>query len=263
MSSIKLPVVELFHSIQGEGIYTGVPSIFLRVTGCNLRCVFKDSICDTSYTSFKAEKPIFRDLDEIADAIHELHVRYPNTNHLVISGGEPMLYKEGIIALLDGLSYLNFNVTIETNGTMGVLEDMNGNFPYVTLYSVSPKLSTSVDYGCKFLTPEQRDRHAESRIKYDKLAEYYNSKFSSKSMVQLKFVYSGDASVAEIKQIIEQLNEEYHCEIQPKDILLMPEGANKEQLEMNSLACAEVCMREGWGFCDRLHIRIWNDKKGV
>lgn len=260
---MKLPVVELFHSIQGEGIYTGVPSIFLRVTGCNLRCVFKNSICDTSYTSFKAEKPIFADLDELEDEIRSMKAKYMNTTHLVLTGGETMLYKEGIKELLDRIKDLNFNVTIETNGTMGVLEDMNGNFPYVTLYSVSPKLSTSVDYGCKFLTPEQRDRHDESRIKYDKLAEYYNSKFSSKSMVQLKFVYSGEASVAEIKQIIERLNGEYHCEIQPKDILLMPEGANKEQLEMNSLACAEVCMREGWGFCDRLHIRIWNDKKGV
>ena len=260
---MKLPVVELFHSVQGEGIYTGVPSIFLRVTGCNLRCVFKNSICDTSYTSFKAEKPIFADLDEIADAIYALHTKYPNTKHLVITGGEPMLYKEGIIELLDGISYLNFHVTVETNGTLGIIEELNGDFNYIDLYSVSPKLSTSVDYECKFLTPEQRDRHAESRIKYDKLAEYYNSKFSSKSMVQLKFVYSGDASVLEIKQIIERLNGEYHCEIQPKDILLMPEGANKEQLETNSLACAEVCMREGWGFCDRLHIRIWNDKKGV
>lgn len=258
---MKLPVVELFHSIQGEGIYTGVPSIFLRVTGCNLRCVFKNSICDTSYTSFKAEKPIFADLDEIADAIYALHVKYPNTKHLVITGGEPMLYKEGIVELLDGISYLNFHVTVETNGTLGIIEELNGDFNYIDLYSVSPKLSTSVDKEFKFVSRIKAAQHNKIRLNYEKLAEYFNH--PNRSQTQLKFVYSGEASVAEIKQIIERLNGEYHCEIQPKDILLMPEGANKEQLEMNSLACAEVCMREGWGFCDRLHIRIWNDKKGV
>ena len=261
MNSIKLPVIELFHSIQGEGIHTGVPSIFLRVTGCNLRCVFKDSICDTSYTSFKPAKPIFADLDEIEDEIRSMKAKYINTTHLVLTGGETMLYKEGIKELLDRIKDLNFYVTVETNGTLGVVDGLLGDFPYVNLYSVSPKLSTSVDYDCKFLTPAQRDKHAETRICYDSLKEYFNSVYRAE--VQLKFVYSGESSVYEICSIVNKLNEVYKCNITPDQILLMPEGATQDQLEANSLACAEECIKRGWRFCDRLHIRIWNDKKCV
>lgn len=258
---MKLPVIELFHSIQGEGIHTGVPSIFLRVTGCNLRCVFKDSICDTSYTSFKPGKPIFRDLDELEDEIRSMKAKYMNTTHLVITGGEPMLYKEGIKELLERIKDLNFYVTVETNGTLGVIEGLLRDFSYVNLYSVSPKLSTSVDYECKFLTPRQRDSHAETRINYSQLAEYFKSVYRAE--VQLKFVYSGEASLYEVDSIINKLNEKYDCGITNDMILLMPEGATQEQLEANSLECAEVCIKKGYRFCDRLHIRIWNDKKCV
>lgn len=259
---MKLPVVELFHSIQGEGIYTGEPSIFLRVTGCNLRCVFKDSICDTSYTSFKPKKSIFADITEIADAIMRIKLSFPNTRHLVITGGEPMLYKEGIVELLKQIEFFKFIVTVETNGTLGVIEELKEDgFGMVDLYSVSPKLSTSVDATCKFLTPEQRDAHAEKRINYDKLAEYFTSLYTG--CTQLKFVYSGRDSIVEIKNIIDILNRDYNCRITPDQILLMPEGANREQLEMNSIPCVKVCISEGWRFCDRTHIRIWNDKKGV
>lgn len=258
---MNLPVIELFHSIQGEGIWTGEPSIFVRVTGCNLRCVFKDSICDTSYTSFNPEKPIFADMDQLEFAIGTLKAQYPNTKHLVITGGEPMLYKDGIMELLDRISYLDFYVTVETNGTKGIIRKLKDDFGYVNLYSISPKLSTSVDATCKFLTPAQRDRHAEQRINYPSLSEYFNSPYTGE--VQLKFVYSGESSVLEIKNIINELNTKWKCNIANDQILLMPEGATKDQLEANSLACVEVCMKEGWRFCDRLHIRIWNDKKCV
>ena len=258
---MKLPVIELFHSIQGEGIHTGVPSIFLRVTGCNLRCVFKDSICDTSYTSFKPEKPIFADMDELEDEIRSIKAKYQRTSHLVLTGGETMLYKEGIKELLDRIKDLNFYVTVETNGTLGVIEGLQGDFPYINLYSVSPKLSTSVDYECKFLTPRQRDNHAETRINYLQLTEYFKSVYRAE--VQLKFVYSDEASLFEVDSIINKLNEQYDCGITNDMILLMPEGATQEQLESKSLECAEVCIKRGYRFCDRLHIRIWNDKKCV
>ena len=258
---IGLPVVELFHSIQGEGVYAGVPSIFVRVTGCNLRCVFKDSICDTSYTSFNPEKPIFRDLDELATAIHELSLKFPKTKHLVITGGEPMLYKEGIMALLDGISYLDFHVTVETNGTLGIIEDLDGDFNYIDLYSVSPKLSTSVDKERKFLTRARAARHDKARINYESLADFFIH--PNRSQVQLKFVYSGKDSVKEIKKIIMHLVEDFKCEITADDVLLMPEGVTTEQLKQNQEECAIVCMENGWRFCDRLHIRIWEDKKCV
>jgi 7-carboxy-7-deazaguanine synthase len=259
----KLPIIELFHSIQGEGEFSGVPSIFIRVTGCNLRCVFKNSICDTEYTSFNPGKPIFADMDELEDAIRSIKNQYPNTNHLVITGGEPMLYKQGIKELLARLRDLYFVVTMETNGTLGIIEELFDDFNYINLYSVSPKLSTSVDKNGFFLNKEKIEQHNKTRIQFDKLAQFFTH--PHRSDVQLKFVYSGEESVKEIKEIIEILNckEDFNCNIKPYHIMLMPEGTTTEQLKNNQEECANVCIREGWRFCDRLHIRIWEDKKGV
>jgi 7-carboxy-7-deazaguanine synthase len=261
----KLPVVEIFHSIQGEGMYTGSPSIFVRVTGCNLRCVFGNSICDTSYTSFNPEKSKYNSIDDVVREIEVIKEQYPNTNDLVITGGEPMLYKEGVKELLSKLSQYGFRTTMETNGTLGDLEyDNHESNTWINLYSVSPKLSTSVDKYCKFIGSELRDRHDKTRINYSKLSRYCMvSNWSEDISVQFKFVYTDEESVSEIKTILNVLENEYDCDLDNVKILLMPEGTTKEQLDVSSQKCVEVCLREGWTFCDRLHIRIWDDKKCV
>lgn len=271
-----LPVVEIFHSIQGEGKYTGCPSIFIRVTGCNLRCVFKDTICDTSYTSFNPEKPIYKDIRDVYNEAIRLFAQYPHTRHIVLTGGEPLLYREDIkrlIELLDDYDELiEFVYTIETNGTLPPIKTwmskaLNGCYyeHSIDLHSVSPKLSTSVDHECKYLTKEQRDRHNYTRINLHSLSRFaYLCLPSSNSDVQFKFVYSNEDSVKEIKELIteiERVNDQ-RINISSK-ISLMPEGTTNDKLNDIQLECVEVCRREGWRFCDRLHIRIWGDKRKV
>src|SRR4051795_4605464 len=121
--SVKLS--EIFYSIQGEGSLIGIPSVFVRATGCNLRCVW----CDTPYTSWQPEGE-----DWTLDAIMERVASY-SASHVVVTGGEPMIAPE-ILTLTSALRKAGLHITIETAGTV--------YHPVACdLMSVSPKLKTS------------------------------------------------------------------------------------------------------------------------
>ena len=281
MSSKKFPVLEVFTSIQGEGIYTGVPSVFVRVAGCNLRCVFGNSRCDTPYSSFELEKPIASTVDEVLKLVGAELEKNCNVRHLVLTGGEPMLYREAIKEFYEKLILdWSIELTIETNGSLPALEmwstkadtDYDLEYDYwVDLWSVSPKLSTSVDKQCKYLTEAQAKDHDMKRINIKNLASYMRDHIDvqrsgiSGSRIQFKFVYSGEESVKEIRDIVEMVADELDVSVNyvNEHVLLMPEGTTNDQLNNIAQECAEVCIREGWQFCDRLHIRIWGDKRGV
>lgn len=280
MAVQKFPVLEMFCSIQGEGKWTGKPSIFIRVAGCNLRCVFGNSRCDTPYSSFELEKPQWDTVYSVADAFMKLYEQNPNVKHIVFTGGEPMLYKEQIKLFIELIckDTNGFYYTVETNGTLPAIEPWDdSDYGYwIDLWSISPKLSTSVDHNCKFLTEAQRDNHNKTRINYDNLASYIiatkkaiveNEDFENdvNPSYQLKFVYSGEDSVGEIKDILTNLSNEHNIDFDDLNnhVMLMPEGTTNDQLKDIQQECAKVCIREGWQFCDRLHIRLWNDKRGV
>lgn len=280
MSKPKLPIIELFTSIQGEGMYAGAPSVFVRVTGCNLRCVFKDSICDTPYSSFNPEKPKFT----VEDVAKEF-IDHPMVNHLVITGGEPTLYDldgfiEDLHNILDkevgkGRSY-SLVTTLETNGTNEISKRLLFD---LGLISVSPKLSTSCvpeeeikrmeELGTKAngATPEQLRNHNKNRINIKVLTDMVDA-FAD---VQLKFVYSGPESEKEILELRENIvNEIFHRNPQQLDdirefvndcIWLMPEGIDSEKLSETAKEAVEVCIRNGWHYTDRLHIRIWGNER--
>ena len=296
MSKPKLPIIELFTSIQGEGLYAGVPSVFVRVTGCNLRCIFMDSICDTPYSSFNPEKPKFT----VEDVAKEF-INHPKVNHLVITGGEPTLYDldgflEELYSILDkevGSDYAyNIKVTIETNGTNEISKRLLND---LYLISVSPKLSTScvsediikkleeipeseaghrpdfmIPLGNKRfqeVTVEQLRNHNKNRINIDVLTDFAEA-FAD---VQYKFVYSGPESEKEILEIRENIvNELFHRNPQQLNdirefvngcIWLMPEGIDSERLSETAKEAVEVCIRNGWHYTDRLHIRIWGNER--
>lgn len=277
----------MFCSIQGEGKWTGEPSIFVRLGGCNLRCVFGNSKCDTPYSSFELESPKWDTIYSAADAFIKLYDQNPTVKHVVITGGEPLLYRDQIKKFIELIldngdeEDRNFIFTIETNGTLPAIDPWENDSwnMWIDLWSVSPKLSTSVDHNCKFLTESQRDHHNATRINIDNLASYIiaakkaiaeNEDFGPDFMndikpdYQLKFVYSGEDSVKEIKEILDKIREQYpDLEDVNKHVMLMPEGTTNEQLQNISQECAAVCIREGWRFCDRLHIRIYGDVRGV
>lgn len=285
MQKPKLPIIELFTSIQGEGLYSGVPSVFVRVTGCNLRCIFKNSICDTPYSSFNPEKPKFT----VEDVVKEL-INHPEVNHLVITGGEPTLYDlKGFLEEVknslekeDDVRYLTLVTTIETNGTseipFGILERSD-------LISTSPKLSTSClsdeeiekkTFGDKVLVAgmsipkAQIENHNKNRINIDVLSSFAESN----AFVQYKFVYSGPESEKEILEIRDKIAEKLSENNTYYDgtvddikhfineyIWLMPEGIDSERLSETAKEAVEVCIRNGWHYTDRLHIRIWGNER--
>src|ERR1051325_4341762 len=121
-------VAEIFHSIQGEGRLAGVPSVFIRTSGCNLRCVW----CDTPYTSWEPEGEE-KSLDDIIVEAKS----YP-TRHAVLTGGEPLIAPE-IEALSERLKAENFHITIETAAT--VFKPVRCD-----LMSLSPKLANSTPW---------------------------------------------------------------------------------------------------------------------
>lgn len=273
-----IPVSEIFYSIQGEGVYTGTPSIFIRTIGCNLRCVFKGSICDTAYTSFHPESPKYKSIDEIFNRVMEIHKEYPNVFHIVITGGEPLLYRDSLFELIRKLKNEYNNIltkrepiiTIETNGTLPGVSSL------VDLYSISPKLHTSEasdeDIKGGIIDKQSADKHKCTRYNIESLGNL----ISQLSDYQLKFVYSGPECIQEIEQIINDLviYKKDHCVTQPYDehwyrdeinsrILIMPEGVNLKQIMSRQEECVNVCLKHGWRYCDRLHIRIWGSKRGV
>lgn len=260
-----LPVVELFTSIQGEGKYIGVPSHFLRVSGCNLRCVFKDSICDTACTSFNPEKPIYKDFDELINSFDKLCTSHPNVHHLVITGGEPLLYRDDLEKFLEAIAVKNMVITIETNGTQKPISGVN-------LYSVSPKLKSSVGtpgvVNNVNVTKDMCERQEKYRINIENLVNI----ITQSQDYQLKFVYSGEGCIEEIDSIITRVKEytnklSYFNRMKlttlNNHIMLMPEGINNEQLAMRREEIANKCIDKGWVMTDREHIIIWGDKRYV
>jgi 7-carboxy-7-deazaguanine synthase len=223
-----LKIAELFYSLQGEGSLVGVPSVFIRSSGCNLRCAW----CDTPYTSWQPEGTEL-DLDRIVDEVQAHPAR-----HVVITGGEPMIQPE-MAPLTERLRALGMHITIETAGTV---------FQPVAcdLMSISPKLSNSTPAG-NFAEPHDR-----LRIQPTILAE-----LMARYEYQLKFVVENPADLQEIRALMEML-------AAPRErVILMPEGTEPARLAERGLWLAEICKEEGFRFSPRLHIDLWGSRRGV
>jgi 7-carboxy-7-deazaguanine synthase len=223
-----LKIAELFYSLQGEGSLIGVPSFFIRTSGCNLRC----SWCDTPYTSWQPEGA-----EMSLDAICAELQRYP-ARHAVVTGGEPMIAPE-IAALTERLRALGTHITVETAGTQ---------FKQVAcdLMSISPKLSNS--------TPEGKwaAQHERLRLQLDVL-----KRLMASYAYQLKFVIAAPEDLAELKSLVADLN------APAERIVLMPEGIDPAQLRERGLWLAELCKNEGYRFSPRLHVDLYGNRRGV
>jgi 7-carboxy-7-deazaguanine synthase len=224
-----LKIAELFYSIQGEGSLVGVPSVFIRTSGCNLRCGW----CDTPYTSWQPEGEDLT-LDQILDA-----VKTHGARHVVVTGGEPMIAPD-IVALTARLRGLGLHITIETAGTV---------FQPVAcdLMSISPKLSNSTPND-----PRWAGRHDRLRIQPATLSE-----LMAGYEYQLKFVIEKPADMEEVLALVGDLKADR------ERVILMPEGTDRERLRERAVWLAEVCKDKGFRLSPRLHVDLYGNQRGV
>lgn len=224
-----MKISEIFYSIQGEGTLVGVPSVFVRTSGCNLRCAW----CDTPYTSWHPEGQE-RSLDSIVEEVNGY-----GAQHVVITGGEPMIAPE-IEALTQRLTQ---HITIETAGTV----DANVR---CDLMSISPKLANS--------TPHTRDngRWADQheRLRYQpeilrRLIQLYS--------YQLKFVITDPSDLQQVNAIVSEIG------ASRSRVLLMPEGMDAAILAERGRWLADIAKREGFRMTPRLHIELWGNRRGT
>lgn len=240
---------EIFHTLQGEGVGIGAPAVFVRLSLCNLHCVW----CDTDHTwnfkgtPWKHEKDavpgyakhskedviIEMGVDEVAETVRGFGCR-----RVVLTGGEPLLQEEGLVELMaelrgDGGEWF---FEIETNGT-----NMPGEafLAGVDQMNVSPKLANS-------------GMAEELRIKGDVL-----DGLVATGKAWFKFVVQGEGDIAEILGLMGKAG------IPPERVILMPEGRTVEEIDKVAGWLADRCRELGFRFSDRLHVRLWGDRRGV
>lgn len=232
----QLRIAEIFTSIQGEGIWTGTPSMFIRVSGCNLRCDW----CDTPYASWEPEGPM-EPITNLLAAAASSPVR-----HVVITGGEPMLF-DAVVPLTVGLRELGKTITVETAGT--VFRELECD-----LLSISPKLSNSAPNAGR-IEPNWIARHETTRRNLQPLHQLvcsYN--------FQLKFVVNPEipGDLEEIESILSQLPMEARTHT-----LVMAEGKSPKILHAREKLLVDACIERGWRLTPRFHIDLFGDTRGT
>jgi len=224
-------VNQIFYSLQGEGFLAGVPSAFVRLPGCPLRCKW----CDTKYA-----------WDETAGAHYSIEkivqtVQQTQSKFVVITGGEPMINPD-LPQLVQKLKASDRHITIETAGIAFI--------PALPcdLMSISPKLSNSTPDD-----PELAAVHEDSRLDIAVLRELIdNYKY------QLKFVVDSKDDLPEIQQTLEEIGN-----VDLEKVMLMPQAKTRDELLAKSPMVADICKRTGFTFCHRLHVLLWNNERGT
>lgn len=232
---------EIFHSLQGEGISLGRPSVFVRLSGCNLACHW----CDTPYTWYfdghegghrgglhydRTANSVAWDIEQVAEAIRAFRCR-----HIVFTGGEPLLQQPALTALC-ALLGPDHHIEIESNGTVALTPGFDA---HVDQLNLSPKLRHS--------------RNAdEARLNEQALASYARD-----PRAWFKFVIAEPQDADEVLGLAQRL-------ALPADrIILMPEGTSAATLRQRSQWLAPLCLDRGWRFTDRLHIHLYGDTRGT
>jgi 7-carboxy-7-deazaguanine synthase len=228
-----MQLAEIFYSIQGEGRLVGIPSVFIRTSGCNLRCVW----CDTPYTSWAPEGTKW----SVREILEEV-AKYPS-RHIVVTGGEPFLAAE-IEELTARVRTSGAHITIETAATL---------FKTVAcdLISMSPKLANS--------TPWRR-----AKGKFAKMHETMRSNFEAMQQFidsydyQLKFVVEQKDDFHEIEEILGRLKN-----VDRYRVLIMGQGKTRRELRDKTKWIIEACKDYGFGYTPRLHIELFGNRRGT
>lgn len=222
-------VSETFTSLQGEGMLVGVPSFFVRTSGCNLRCAW----CDTPYASWRPEGRRTTVGVVVAEAAAS------GCRHVVVTGGEPLLQRE-IGVLTAALSAAGHHVTVETAGTLA---------PEFTchLLSVSPKTANSDPVGA------WRERHVQIRLDRRPLAALLARHLEH----QVKFVVRDRSDLPEIVALVGELG------VDRGRVLLMPEAATAGDIAARAGEVARMCIDLGFRYSPRLHVDLFGGGRGV
>lgn len=232
---------EIFASLQGEGRSAGRPSTFVRLSRCNLACVW----CDTAYTwHFAGDNRPHRDGETFDRALNQVTLSEEETaarigalapDRLVITGGEPLLQAPALARMIAALPR-PMHVEVETNGTVAPLPALDA---LINQYNVSPKLAHSGNSADLALLPER-------------LAHW-----AAEPRAHLKFVIAAPKDVDQVVALQQQYS------IPVERILLMPEGRDSATLRERSRWLAELCSKHAFSFTDRLHIHLYGDTRGT
>lgn len=283
----KIKIAELFYSVQGEGRYMGVPSVFLRTFGCNFKCqgfgmprgelsleadelgqvahMFNKyeelPLVETGCDSYASWHPDFKDLSPMMESngiVHRIMEILPHRRwedeHLVITGGEPLLGWQR--AYPDLLSHASMNrlkeITFETNGTQKLTEDFKGylifnwlkpreDFEREITFSVSAKLPCSGERWEDAICPEVV-------CEYEQVGKTY-----------LKFVIATEEDLKDAERAVE----EFRAAGFTGHIYIMPVGGVERVYTLNNRAVAEMAMRKGWRYSDRLQVPLFKNEWGT
>lgn len=222
---------EIFASVQGEGASLGVPSVFVRLSGCNLAC----SWCDTRYTwdwaeyDPKAER-MRLEVEGVVQVVEQAAAR-----NVVITGGEPLLQRAPLRALAAALKVGGRRVEVETNGTILPGTELAA---VVDQWNVSPKLATSGNSRDRREAPEALAWFAQQRQAY------------------FKFVVVQPSDLDEVDEMVARYA------VPTERVLLMPEGTLPTDLRVRSIWLAEACQSRGYRLTTRLHVLLWGDERG-
>jgi 7-carboxy-7-deazaguanine synthase len=240
---------EIFYTVQGEGKNMGKPAVFIRLSLCNLYCVW----CDTDYTwnwehtSFKHNNDAlkgykkYRKEDLIVRMSDEeilSSVSHFNCNNIVITGGEPFVQQKDLKSFMALLKKNNpqYHIEFETNGTFVPLTEVDA---LSDQYNVSIKLANS--------NVLDKDRINPAAIDF----------FSKSAKSNFKFVIDTDKDMDEVLSLIKQYN------IKNTAVYLMPQGITVEMLKQKQLWIVEICKKYNFNYTDRMHIHIWGNKRGI
>jgi 7-carboxy-7-deazaguanine synthase len=226
-------IAELYPSVQGEGLLTGTPSVFVRASGCNLRCGF----CDTPFTSWEPEG------EDVAIEEITARVLAHDCRHVVLTGGEPMLFAE-LIPLAANLHEAGKHITIETAGTLYLPVACD-------LMSISPKLANSTPDAIRagrWRERHERNRHAPDVIRRLIVEHPY----------QMKFVVDSPQDLSDILHYLGEFPTVDHSRV-----LLMPQGTDRETLARKAEWLIPSCQEHGLTYCPRKHIEWFGFARGT
>ena len=222
-------ISEIFQSTQGEGPYAGTPAVFVRTTGCNLRCWY----CDTPYTSWQPQGEQ-RPWQQVMQQVTTL-----NVEHVVITGGEPFLQPD-IVPVSHALGELGHFVAFETAGT--VFRPVHSS-----MVVVSPKLENSTPNSGKWARRHDRDRDNPDVIQ--RLHSDYRCAF--------KFVIDQPRDCGDVAAWLARFPQ-----IVPDDVWLMPQATDRQQLQKKTLWVRPLAEQHGFHFSPRIHIQKYGNVRG-